>query len=288
MPLGFGAVVRHSLFAAADGRGEPFQWRMGVRSTDAGQWLQPDDRRVDDLREKEALRARLGEETFVARPGSEAAGAEVLSLVEGELRRLGLSVASARRHPLDTAGLSVQEDLCLLEPDAGSWRLSAASVCFPTRWDLPSKLGRSLREIHDPVPGYREQLGDQVDRFFDRMTPGALAARLNWSVVGDERRRLDPREPQAPPGAPVDPGRDLFVRVERQTLRRLVDHPAIVFGIRIHVWPLEEVVDDLPGPVLADLVESMPVDVADYKDLEALRPGLVEWLRTRPPTGSTP
>ena len=120
------------------------------------------------------------------------------------------------------------------------------------------------------------------------MTPGAIAARLNWSVVGDQRRRLDPREPQAPSGAPADPGRDLFVRVERQTLRRLVDHSAIVFGIRIHVWPLEEVVDDLPGPALADLVESMPVDVADYKDLGARRPGLVEWLRTRPPTGSTP
>lgn len=288
MPLGFGAVVRHPLFATDEGRFDPARWRMGVRSTDPGNWLQPDDRRADDLREKATLRARLGQETFVARPGSEAAGAEVLSLVESELERLGLPLAPARRHPLDTAGLSVQEDLCLLEPDVGAWRLTAASVCFPTRWDLPSKLGRSLLEIHDPVPGYREQLGAQVDRFFDRMAPDAIAARLNWSVVGDGRRRLDPREPQAPLGVPADPGRDLFLRVERQTLRRLVDHSAIVFGIRIHVWPLEEVVDDLPGPALADLVESMPLDVADYKDLGALRPGLVEWLRTRPPTGSTP
>lgn len=288
MPLGFGAVVRHPLFVTEDGRVDPFRWRMGVRSTDPGHWLQPDDRRVADLREKLALRSRLGDETFVARPGSEVAAAEVLALVEAELGRLGLPVATARRHPLDTAGLSVQEDLCLLQPDAGSWRLTAASVCFPTRWDLPSKLGRSLLEIHDPVPGYREQLGEQVDRFFDRMAPGAIAARLNWSVVGDGRRRLDPREPQAPPGPPADPGRDLFVRVERQTLRRLVDHAAIVFGIRIHVWPLAEVVDDLPGPALAELVESMPVDVADYKNLAVLRPGLVEWLRTRSPSGSTP
>ena len=290
MPLGFGDVVRHSLLSVGATAGHPagaFRWRMGVRATDAAHWLQFDDRREADLREKAVLRAQRGDETFVAAPGSEAAAAEVCELVDDELRRHGLRGALPRNHPLDTAGLSVQEDLCLLERGHGSWTMTAASVSFPTRWDVRAKLGRSLTEIHDPVPGYREQLGERVERFFERMTPGAIASRLNWSLVGDDRRRLDPDEPQAPPGMPDDPGRDLFLRVERQTLRRLTRHEAIVFGIRIHGWPLDQVVDTPTAGAFADLLESMPLDIARYKELEALRPGLVDWLGARASTGST-
>jgi hypothetical protein len=177
----------------------------------------------------------------------------------------------------------VQEDLCLLErrmvADVARWTLTAGSVSFPTRWDLGSKLGGSLAEIHAPVPGYGEQVGPFVDRFFDRMVPGALASRLNWSLVGEKTRRLEAEDRQAPEAVLTDPGTELFVRIERQTLRRLVVHDAVVFGIRIHVWPLAEVAEDLSTEPFAEMLDSMPPEVARYKDLDGLRSTVATWLR---------
>jgi hypothetical protein len=258
---------------------------MGVHSLAADEWLQIDDLRDLDLLEKDLLRLRHPGRTFVALPGSEMAGGEVASLVESALARHGHRLRRNGVHPLDTAALGVQEDLCLLERavenESARWILTAGSVCFPTRWDLPSKLGCSLAEIHAPVPRYAEQLSLQVDRFFDRMLPGSLAARLNWSLVGEKTRRLEPRDRQAPTVLPADPGRELFLRIERQTLRRLADHDAVAFGIRVHVWPLGQVAAELPPEAFADMLCSIPVDVARYKDLEELRAGLVAWLRSR-------
>ena len=258
---------------------------MGVRSVAVDEWLQIDDLRHLDLLEKEHLRLRLRGRTFMALPGSERAGREVARLIEDALARHGHILRRDGEHPLDTAGRSVQEDLCLLErvDEGGSprWVLTAGSVCFPTRWDLTSKLGCSLAEIHAPVPRYTEQLGMQVDRFFDRMLPDSLAGRLNWSIVDEMTRRLEPSDRTAPVTLPADPGRELFLRIERQTLRRLVDHDAVVFGIRIHVWPLGQVAAALPAATFADMLSSIPLDVARYKDLGGFRDGLAAWLRMR-------
>jgi dimethylamine monooxygenase subunit A len=277
VPLHFREVVDHPLFSA-----EPFRWRMGTRSLVVKQWLQSDDRRAADLAEKDRLTEQHRGLTFVSQPGSEAAGTEVFDLVCEELTRDGHSPRRERAHPLENSGLSVQEDLCLMEATELGWVLTAGSVCFPTRWDLPSKLGRSLTQIHSPVPGYEEQLGRRVERFFDRMAAGSLAYRLNWSLVGDSARRLDATR-QAPMTMPCDPGEDLFLRVERQTLRRLKHHDAMVFGIRIHVWSLAEVVQECSPDLLANELETMPVDVVRYKNLDGMSADLVAWLRRSEP-----
>ena len=275
MPLGFPDVVSHSPFSP-----DTFRWRMGLRSTRVENWLQPDDQRAGDLAEKAALQRQHPEATFVALPDREAAAHEVLVLVDDDLRNRGLTPGPRRSHPLDTAGSAVQEDLCLMERLDETWVMTAASVCFPTRWDVPSKLGRSIEEIHSPVPGYIEHLGGRVERFLDRMTPGAIAERLNWSLVGEASRRLEPGVRQAPLRMPLDPGRDLFIRVERQTLRRLTLHEAVVFGIRIHVWPLVEVASALPAEQFAAALEQLPIDVASYKNLDGLRSEVAMWLRS--------
>ncbi|MDW3220292.1 MAG: DUF3445 domain-containing protein [Acidimicrobiales bacterium] len=272
MPLSFPEVVDHPILSP------PFRWRMGVRSLGAPEWLQPDDRRADDLARKTATLAEPGSDGLRFVPGSEPAAQEVLDLVAADLARRGLALSTIGTHPIDIAGRSVQEDLCLLERDDTAWRLTAGSVCFPTRWSLADKIGGTLAAIHGPVPGYAEQLSDRVDRFFDRMTPGAIAYRLNWSLVGDSARRLPAADRQAPDRLPADPATQLFLRVERQTLRRLEHHTAIVFGIRIHVWSLGEVLADLPPAALAGELLSAPLDVARYKNLDGLRRELARWI----------
>ncbi|MEM7139460.1 MAG: DUF3445 domain-containing protein [Actinomycetota bacterium] len=274
MGLAFADVVEHSPF-----NGGAFRWRMHTRALDESLWLQPDGDRDADLALKRGFIESDPSGCLGWLDGSEAASTELLELVLAECRRRGLDPASSGTHPIDRAGRSTQEDLCLLEPVDGEWTLTAGSVCFPTRWALSDKLGASLAEIHGPVPSYAEHVGAAVERFFDRLTPGAVAYRLNWSLVGDGARRLPADARQAPATMPADPAAGLFVRIERQTVRRLVAHRAVVFGIRIHVWPLGTVMDDMRAMSFADHLAGLPLDVARYKNLDGLRDDLDRWLR---------
>lgn len=272
VPLSFPEVVAHPLFAP------PFRWRMGVHSLGAPEWLQADDLRDEDLARKAVILAEPDSDACRFRPGSEPAAQEVLDLVAADLAARGLAPATVGEHAIDIAGRSVQEDLCLMEREAGSWRLTAGSVCFPTRWSLADKIGGTLAGIHSPVPGYAEQIGTQVDRFFDRLAIGAMACRINWSLVGDPARRLPSSTRQAPDRLPADPATELFLRVERQTLRRLAQHDAVVFGIRIHVWSLGTILAELPPPAFVNELLTVPPAVARYKNLDGLREDLARWI----------
>jgi hypothetical protein len=75
------------------------------------------------------------------------------------------------------------EDFYLMCPDEeGDFCLHGFISCFPSGFLGPAKLGQSVREIHQPVPGYEERLGKSVDRYFKRMVPGQFVGRMN---VGD-------------------------------------------------------------------------------------------------------
>ncbi|MEZ5168092.1 MAG: DUF3445 domain-containing protein [Acidimicrobiales bacterium] len=282
MGLTFTEVVGGPLVTTAD---ELFRWRMGTRALRGAEWLQVDDEWGSDLAEKQRLRAELGADVVAWLPGSEAAAGELLDMVVAAVGGpasaaptdgVGAGPRGSLDHPIVTAGAMVQEDLCLLERIEESWRLTAGSVCFPTRWSLAEKLGATLDEIHAPGPRYDTDLGERVRRFFDRLAPETGAWRLNWSLVDTPARRLEPGARQAP-DRPVPPT-DLWLRVERQTLRRLTAHEAICFGIRIHVWPLVDVAALLPARSFAALLDTMPGSVLGYKNLEHVRKAVVTWL----------
>ena len=90
------------------------------------------------------------------------------------------------------------------------------------------------------VPFYAERLADPVDRFMAKVKPGHIASRLNWSVL-DDPAMFQPagkwREQTNTAVTPDNAGERLYLRVERQTLRRLPQSGAILFGIRVHSLP---------------------------------------------------
>ena len=110
-------------------------------------------------------------------------------------------------------------------------------LCFPSRWRLHEKLGKPLAAVHGPVPLYAERLATPVDRFMAKVKPGHIASRLNWSVL-DDPAMFQPtgkwREQRNTAITPDNAGERLYLRVERQTLRRLPQSGAILFGIRVH------------------------------------------------------
>lgn len=287
--------------------GRPWRLRMGLRPLDPARWLEVGDERSAELREKARLLDEVHGRVSVALPGSEPAGRELFDAVVHHLERrhpgtlTRLPDGSARdrgtgaigdpvaTHPVEAAARLVQEDLCLLEGGEGSWTLTAACVCFPSRWDPAGKLGLGLSGIHEPVPGYREELAGPVDGFFDRLDVGRPVWRLNWTLLDSPDLHL-PNPPgsrprtEAPAAAPcADLGERLWFRVERQTLRRITERPAVTFTIRTYVTRLDDLVARHPeaAAALASTLATVPSDVSSYKGWDGLVAPLVAWLRLR-------
>ena len=221
---------------------EAHRFRIGLAPIPLGDWFEgPYDPRDGDPAARKAA-------TFAAAPDlcwGEAAGsrdgqAEALALMTAHFGRT--PAADANAPPLRAAAMLVDDDLCLMEPRGGEWTLTAASLCAPSFFSALDAVGKPLSALHAPVTGFGERLLPRVARIFDTLAPDTLVERRNWSVVasGDlftpDAAPVRARQPLI---APEDAGRDLFLRMERQTLRRLPVTGGLLFTIRIWRHPLE-------------------------------------------------
>ncbi len=219
MTLGFSV---DTLLPKARGGG---QLRMGLVKLEEHEWRDP----APDLAARKAGFAEWPQGVQLT-PEVDAPGRELAAM-------LGLEGA------LPEAALACHEDLCLLTQRPGEevYRLIGAAVAWPSDWHPAEKIGLPLRALHAPIAGYEEQLATGVDRFMETLRPGPIYARANWFIAATGERRWLPDRPPAEAFAHVTPqnaGSTLFVRSERQTLRRLPETGAILFGIGIYVEPL--------------------------------------------------
>ena len=133
---------------------------MGVRKLGDRPWLFIDKYTKDELALKVELSKDPIREVFLAQSGTREAGEQVLSLIKDSGIEL---IHDSSLHPLERAGLSVQEDLCLVQRSAGGWVLEAASLSFPSLWKLSEKIGRNMAAVHGPVDDYPEFLEKKVE-----------------------------------------------------------------------------------------------------------------------------
>jgi hypothetical protein len=185
-------------------------------------------------------------------------------------------------HPLDVAGRLVTEDLCLLQASDTGYRLIGATLCFPNRWLLEEKIGQPLDFIHAPVPGFAPALERPVAQFFAALKPDRILARVNWGIAGDPTR-FQPigRDADAAITA-ATAGSALYLRIERQTLRRLPESQAVLFTIRTEIAPLDRVITTSADALdLAGAIRDMSPAMLRYKHLTAVAPALLAWLETR-------
>jgi hypothetical protein len=185
-------------------------------------------------------------------------------------------------HPLDVAGRLVAEDLCLLQASDEGYRLIGASLCFPNRWQLGEKIGQPLDVIHEPVPGFAPALQKPVAHFFAALKPDRILARVNWGIA-DDPTLFQPIGRDADIAiTPATAGSALYLRVERQTLRRLPQSDAVLFTIRTEITPLDRVVATREDAIdLAGAIRDMSPAMLRYKHLTAVAPALLAWLETR-------
>ncbi|WP_184876616.1 heme-dependent oxidative N-demethylase family protein [Mesorhizobium sangaii] len=286
---------------------------IGLKPLDPADWIEVDDHLLPYLAEKRRLYAEIPERVFVEEDGTREAQQEVLELLGKHLperfpdtyRRTdaGVEVVSAESHfpipsgldgaPLVAASLLVQEDLILMRRNDSGWRLVAGSLCFPSSWSLLEKFGKPLQQIHEPVPGFGPgtRPAELINRMFDGLQ-GQAVERFNWSIQADNAlyhplsnvERIDratSRPTRFPDG---DVRAHAFIRVERQTLRKLPSSRDILFTIRIHLDPLA-VLERHPDRATLALsfaaqLEALDLDQLDYKGLTSDRDLLIERLKT--------
>jgi hypothetical protein len=259
-----------------DGTAVDGAFRMGLRPIPAAAWLPP----VEDAAERLADRARLlaeNEDAYLVCPRDAVpAVQEVLELVAGP------AAGAEDETPLHTLARLVPDDLCLLSPDPPP-RLRAGVLTAGSAWRLPERIGLDVTAIHAPVEGLDEALGDRMRAFLARLPVDRVFERGNWALYDDGRWDRSEGDPLA--ALPDTDGDDpaiaehLWLRMERQTLRRLPRTGWIVFTIRVHRHP---VTDLARAPLLAAHLRAAMASLDDSerraRRLDRVGGGLDTWL----------
>lgn len=173
----------------------------------------------------------------------------------------------------------IEPDVVLIrEDDAQRLITVGGCVCFPSSWSLPEKLGLSVAEVHAVVPGMNAVLEPRIDKLLRALKPGEGWLRSNWSVEASTARNKHPLQPGREITLPLDLDR-VCLRREHQLLFRLPETGGIVFGIRLEMKTVREVITD---PEMARRwargLQTMPTELLRYKRLLGVRDELVAML----------
>jgi len=273
-------AIRHAPIVHAPWSDAPPDFAIGLRPIGVDAWLEGGE--ADPAARKDPLFAAHRDLVWAETEGSRAGQAEVLALIEVS------GAAPAPRPdlpPLYAAARAVPDDLCLMEKPGGDWRLTALSLCAGTFFTAAEVIGKPLAGLHAPVPGFGDRFLARVTRIFDALRPDQVLERRNWTLMaGDELHAPDGAEVRARIAdiAPDDAAEALFVRVERQTLRRLPETGGLVFTIRVWRHPLAALdADPERRAAFARAWRGASEDFRAYKRLGAYDPLVEAYLRAR-------
>jgi len=267
--------------------GKPDRMHVGARALDLSKWIEINSDYEKDLSQKRDLLSRKHDEVFVSLPLGDAGSFEVLELLSEHLPRIfpqrwpsEVSI-DPTLHPLEAASLLVQEDLCLMSQVGHDWILSAASLCFPSRWDVREKIGKNLLGIHGPVPDYAQAIGTATQNVFDKLTVERPLWRVNWTVMdsGELHQPTAVRSPDAIEITSSNIEKELYFRRERQTLRKLPVSGDILFTIRTYSDTFAQVVEQFPDfrqHIGSTITKSTP-QLIDYKGWAKILNELQSW-----------
>ncbi|KAI5852469.1 alpha-1,2-mannosyltransferase [Morchella snyderi] len=288
-------------------KGGPYFLSMGLKPLSAEDWIELDKTYLDRLAYKRHLFSRERSETIQSLPGSEDASYEslemlvdflpkrypgmfektergIINLVTGEdwdLRR-GSKVWKEKTHPLEVMGLLSTEDWVIMQKDTqgggDEYHLRAGAVCFPSGWRLAERIGHSLYRIHaGNVPQYEPRIAKSMDRFFSKLKVTSPIQRFNHNLdISYELFRTHSIGAESSEKLTIG---DIYLRVERQTLKRLPRTQALLFGIRTYITPVESITKDRDvARILKAQIEAYPEDMAGYKNKHLWGAVVVEHL----------
>ncbi|KAJ5234706.1 uncharacterized protein N7469_003874 [Penicillium citrinum] len=195
------------------------------------------------------LQSRLGDNVALLR-----------NLVTNE--ELPLTPSEDSWDTLKILGGLVDDDFLFLMPseDGDGFTLKGFVTCFPNGFNTSKKLNMKLRDIHKPVPSYKEKLEKSMDRYFQRLQPGKFIKRANWTITTTNQlftasgNHLYEGEDIPQENIDINMAR---VRVERQFLHRLAQSGAILFSFKTLLYTLPEIKEEGLGDALADAIDGL-------------------------------
>ncbi len=274
--------------------GKPFKLAMGLRTLDPQAWLEGGDDLNTQLIERNELFSTQQDTIYGELDGYAAEIDYFTQLLVGNLKEFhggdyefgerSIAHLPSRFHaqmksdrPLLELSRIIAEDLCILKKINGEWTLIAGAVLFPSRWKLSEKLGKSLDQIHQPVPGYDSGLQPYMTPTFEKITPDRAVWRKNWSLHSTS----DLHQPESIHTS-VSP-LDYWWRTERQTLTRSAESEAILFTIRNRAEPLRWILNRSDeAHAFAETLASMSPETIEYKGLTSAHREIVDALMLAP------
>jgi hypothetical protein len=257
---------------------DEFRHRVGTKPLDVKDWLPDDVESAPTIEMKRRLLGERRDEVVAIHPGGEDVAEEAAHLVASFK---GATISGTGIDALLQAALLVPDDLTVLQPKTspdGEEQLLfvAGVVCSPSRWRLATKMGKDMLSVHQPVSRYAQHIGAPVDTLLRRLTVDRPLWRSNWTLE-DHPALFQPEPPSTP--LVSDPSR-LWVRMERETLRRLPRSGGVLFTIRGFQQPLADFVANSDERVrtMRALISRLPDDVARYKSILPYRERVLTWL----------
>ena len=175
------------IFARTKTFGEHFLRRpSALTKLEPDWWLELEQTYVARIRERMTLFAENGRAVLDYLPGSELACKELMemclqficaryphyfSLSQDKQVFYNEILKTETRlkelHPLHVLLRNVPEDFAIMlrNPDDGCYYFRAGVLCSALGWDVSTKIGLALHQIHEPVPDYKEKMRFSMDRY---------------------------------------------------------------------------------------------------------------------------
>lgn len=220
---------------------------MRLKPLDLSTWIERDENWEAQLQLKAEIISKHRGLVLQALPGSEEACFELRDLIWDFMSSHFPEIpAEPPSRNAEEALLQIsrwtQEDWALLSAEAPV-RLVAGLVCFPSRWSLAEKIGLGSDGIHAPVPKF-SSIAKPTQSFMEKMSVDKPMERLNWTIHDTDELFVPKPHPPTPGLTTENILQKTFLRIERQTLRRLPKSRLLAFSIRTYTHRLDEVVSD--------------------------------------------
>ncbi|MCJ1473960.1 hypothetical protein MMC13_002616 [Lambiella insularis] len=299
----------------------PLRWAyhqtMSLTKMETDWWLELDKNYKPRITERVGLFEKYGKMVLDYLPGSELACKELMemalqflcarypqyfSLCTTEDRGhvfhnaiLGTETVINSMHPLHVILHNLPEDFAIMlrNPEDGFYYFRAGLLCSALGWNVSTKIGLQLKEIHAPIPDYKEKMEFSMDRYFSKMPTTRPIQRGSWGLEVDKPLFM-------PPGDPHEHYRDLqtpdlplsriHLRVDWQTLRRLPLSGAIVFNFKALFTPVAEFREEAHIPaLLRKLLREGKKNMMEYKSTwhveHVVLPELEKWEKEQVDNG---
>ncbi|KAL8792480.1 MAG: hypothetical protein Q9195_004936 [Heterodermia aff. obscurata] len=171
----------------------PFRWAyhqtMSLNKLESDWWLELEKTYPVRIAQRKELYAKHGKLVLDYLPGSEMACKEIMEMAlqflcarypqyfsltqdgsRGYVFQNGIlknETVINSMHPLVVLLENVPEDFaCMLRnPGDGYYYFRAGLLCSALGWNVQTKLGMQLKEIHSPIPDYKEKMEFSMDRY---------------------------------------------------------------------------------------------------------------------------